>query len=112
EARRAPESAAPEMPAAALLRSLALSGMEDRPLATYPLPDSPIPGKIMTLHVRILSGTGGGADKTTLNSPHFLRHTRYAELVAYLHDPRDPAFATLRRRAAARQCPLFEVADR
>jgi len=86
--------------------------MEDRPLATYPLPDSPIPGKIMTLHVRILSGTGGGADKTTLNSPRFLRHTRYAELIAYLHDPRDPAFATLRRRAAARQCPLFEVADR
>ena len=91
-------------------RRVAAEGTD--PPAAYPLPDGPVSGKVMTLHARIVAGSGGGADKTTLNSPRFLRGTRYEELVAYLHDPRAPGFAAIRRRAAERACPLFPIADR
>lgn len=67
---------------------------------------------ITVLHTRIVTGTGGGPEKTILNSPRFLRGTRYRELACYLHPPGDPGFEVLRRRAAEAECPLVEVEDR
>lgn len=67
--------------------------------------------KVTVLDTRIVSGTGGGPDKTILNSPRHLEHTRYRNLAAYLHAPGDPGFALLEERARERRCPLIGIAD-
>jgi glycosyltransferase involved in cell wall biosynthesis len=66
---------------------------------------------IAVLHTRIVTGTGGGPEKTIFNSPRYMRGTGYRELACYLRPPDDPGFAVLRRRAAAKDCPLIEVDD-
>lgn len=66
----------------------------------------------VVLHVRIVSGTGGGPEKTLLNSPRYLARMGYRGLVAYLHPPGDGGFEVIRERAAARGCPLFGFAER
>ncbi len=69
-------------------------------------------GSGVVLHVRIVSGTGGGPEKTLLNSPRYLERMGYRGLVAYLHPPNDEGFEVIRERAAARACPLFGFAER
>jgi glycosyltransferase involved in cell wall biosynthesis len=66
---------------------------------------------ITVLHTRIVTGSGGGPEKTILNSPRFLRGTRYRELACYLRRPADPGFAALRAGAAEKECPLIEIDD-
>lgn len=66
---------------------------------------------IHVLHARIVSGTGGGPEKTILNSPRFLAGTRWRESALYLHAPGDPGIEILRARAAERNCPFFTIAD-
>ncbi|MBL8857674.1 MAG: glycosyltransferase family 4 protein [Planctomycetes bacterium] len=66
---------------------------------------------ITVLHARIVSGTGGGPEKTILNSPRHLVGTRYRALAAYLHAPGDAGIEILRERAAARECPFTALAD-
>lgn len=63
------------------------------------------------LDARIVSGTGGGPEKTIINSPRFLLDSRYRHLVAYLHPPNDPGFAVIQQRAAEKQCPLVGIPD-
>ncbi len=53
----------------------------------------------VVLDVRVVSGTGGGPDKTILNSPRFLEPMGYRNVCAYLHPPGDPGFEVVRRRA-------------
>src|SRR5947209_7570492 len=65
----------------------------------------------VVLDVRVVSGTGGGPDKTILNSPRFLQPLGYRMLCAYLHPPGDPGFDVLRQRATQLQAPLFEIID-
>jgi glycosyltransferase involved in cell wall biosynthesis len=67
--------------------------------------------KITVLDARIVSGTGGGPDKTILNSPRHLEHTRYRNIAVYLHAPGDAGFAILEERARERRCPLIGIAD-
>lgn len=67
---------------------------------------------ITVLHARIVSGTGGGPEKTILNSPRHLVGTRYRALAAYLHAPGDAGVDVLRARAAERACPLVPLVDR
>ena len=64
------------------------------------------------LDARVLSGSGGGPDKTLINSPPFLEAAGYRMVCAYLHDPSDPGFATLQAKAAAKGVDLISVADR
>jgi glycosyltransferase involved in cell wall biosynthesis len=66
----------------------------------------------VVLEVRVVSGSGGGPDKTVLNSPRFLAHAGYPTLCAYMHPPGDPGFEQLRAKAALWQAPLLSVHDR
>ncbi len=60
---------------------------------------------------RVVTGSGGGPDKTILNSPRFLT-PHYRMLCGYLHPPRDPGFADLRAKAARYGAPLVSIPDR
>lgn len=64
------------------------------------------------LHVRCVTGRGGGPEKTILNSPRFLEPLGYRSTCAYLHPPMDKGFGGLRLRAEAAKAPLVSVPDR
>lgn len=68
--------------------------------------------EIVVLDARVVSGTGGGSDKTILNSPRFLVQAGYRNLCVYLHPPGDPGFEQLRKRARIAEAPLISVPDR
>lgn len=63
------------------------------------------------LHVRVITGTGGGPDKTILNSPRFLRGTRYPAYCAFLHPPGDAGFDEIKARGEAAGAPVISVPD-
>lgn len=63
------------------------------------------------LHVRTVTGAGGGPEKTILNSPRFLRPLGYESACAYLHPPGDPGFKLLRDRAFDVGAELISVPD-
>ncbi|MAF66591.1 MAG: glycosyl transferase family 1 [Planctomycetes bacterium] len=64
------------------------------------------------LHVRITAGTGGGPEKTIVNSPRFLAGTGYEAEAAVLHPPGDPGFGVLAERAREAGCPLTGIGER
>jgi glycosyltransferase involved in cell wall biosynthesis len=65
----------------------------------------------VVLDARVLRGSGGGPDKTILNSPRFLKDAGYRMLCAYLRDPADTGFDRLRAKAEERGAPLVAVDD-
>lgn len=66
----------------------------------------------VVLDTRVVSGAGGGPDKTILNSPRFLVDHGYRMVCAYMHPPGDPGFDQLRAKARAWNAPLLSVPDR
>ena len=66
----------------------------------------------VVLHARVVTGTGGGPDKTILNSPRFLDELGYDSVCAYLHPPDDPGFEELKQRAESLNAELISVPDR
>jgi glycosyltransferase involved in cell wall biosynthesis len=66
----------------------------------------------VVLDSRVVTGSGGGPEKTILNSPRFLSAAGYRMLCAYMHPPGDPGFEQLRQKALAAQAPLYSVSDR
>lgn len=66
----------------------------------------------LVLHVRVVTGHGGGPEKTILNSPRFLPPLGYRAVLAYLHPPGDPGFVALQERAAAAGAELVSIPDR
>lgn len=76
--------------------------MQDAPTAEKP---------IVIAHARIVSGTGGGPEKTILATPRHLKGSRYSAFALYLHAPGDPGIAVLQRRAEAAGCELVLVPD-
>ncbi len=66
----------------------------------------------VVLDTRVVCGTGGGPEKTILNSPRFLRSDGYQMLCGYMHPPRDPGFEHLLHRAQELQAPLISIPDR
>jgi len=64
------------------------------------------------LDARVVTGAGGGPDKTILNSPRFLAPLGYRMVCAYMHPPRDPGFDVLRARAERAGAPLVSIPDR
>src|SRR5436309_734703 len=65
----------------------------------------------VVLETRVVKGSGGGPDKTILNSPRFLHAAGYDTLCAYMHPPRDPGFEQLRRKAMRWNAPLLSIPD-
>jgi glycosyltransferase involved in cell wall biosynthesis len=63
------------------------------------------------LHLRVVSGTGGGPEKTILNSPRFIKEHGYQAQVVYLCPPDPVIQASLRSRAAKLDCPLTIIED-
>ncbi len=76
-------------------------------MSTRNASDSPVE----VLHVRIVTGAGGGPEKTILNSPRHLAGTRYRETACWLHAPGDAGIALLEARALERGCPFVAVED-
>jgi glycosyltransferase involved in cell wall biosynthesis len=71
-----------------------------------------MPQMPVVLDTRVVCGSGGGPDKTILNSPRFLSRAGYRMLCAYMHPPSDAGFAQLQRKAAVWQAPLLSIPDR
>jgi glycosyltransferase involved in cell wall biosynthesis len=65
----------------------------------------------VVLETRVVAGSGGGPDKTILNSPRFLV-PHYRTVCAYLRPPGDDGFAQIRAKAKAWDAPLVELDDR
>jgi glycosyltransferase involved in cell wall biosynthesis len=63
------------------------------------------------LHLRVVSGTGGGPEKTILNSPRFIKEHGYQAQVVYLCPPDPVIQESLRFRASKLDCPLTIVED-
>lgn len=68
--------------------------------------------RITVMHGRIVSGRGGGPEKTILNSPRFLNGTRWREMALYLHAPGDPGIDELAAQAKKLDCPFFAIPER
>lgn len=66
----------------------------------------------MVLHVRVVTGHGGGPEKTILNSPRFLSRLGYQSKLAYLHPPGDPGIDDLKRRGQGLNAEVISVPDR
>lgn len=64
------------------------------------------------LHTRVVTGTGGGPEKTILNSPRFLSDYGVDSACLFMKPPEDPGFATLRSKAAAAGADIIGVDDR
>jgi glycosyltransferase involved in cell wall biosynthesis len=67
---------------------------------------------IPMLHLRVVAGTGGGPEKTILNSPRAIRPNGFQAHVAYMCPPQSDVADILRRKAAAADCPLTIIEDR
>jgi glycosyltransferase involved in cell wall biosynthesis len=66
----------------------------------------------VVLDTRVVCGSGGGPDKTILNSPRFFANTGYRMLCGYMHPPGDPGFEVLKQKAERWQAPILSVPDR
>src|SRR5947209_5842883 len=64
------------------------------------------------LDARVVTGAGGGPDKTILNSPAYLERAGYRMICAYLHPPGDPGFEEIRDKAHRVRAPLISIPDR
>lgn len=63
------------------------------------------------LHTRVVTGAGGGPEKTIINSPRFLLDQGYPMLCAYMRDPKDAYFADLLERASDKSATVIPVDD-
>ena len=66
----------------------------------------------VVLHARVVTGAGGGPEKTIFNSPRFLRNLGYEAVCAYMHPPGDDGFEFLRKRADSTRAELISIPDR
>ena len=64
------------------------------------------------LHTRVVTGTGGGPEKTILNSPRYLRQYGIDSTCLFMRPPGDPGFATLERKAAPADADIIGIDDR
>ncbi|MCE9534720.1 MAG: glycosyltransferase [Planctomycetes bacterium] len=63
------------------------------------------------LDARVLCGSGGGPDKTIINSPRYLEADGYRMRCVYLRHPEDAGFDALRQKAEDRGVDLISLAD-
>lgn len=77
-----------------------------------PTRDRPAAAAPVVFDTRVVTGSGGGPDKTILNSPRFLDRLGYRMICGYLHPPGDPGFGQIERTAARYAAPLVAIPDR
>jgi glycosyltransferase involved in cell wall biosynthesis len=77
-----------------------------------PLAETATDSRPVVVDARVVSESGGGPDKTILNSPRFFDREGYKVLCAYMHPPDDPGYEQIRKRAEAWQAPLHSIPDR
>jgi len=70
-----------------------------------------VTNKGCVLHVRIVTGTGGGPEKTILNSPRQLERLGWDSVVVYLHPPGDPGFSVIEERARVAGAELIGIPE-
>jgi len=75
-------------------------------------PPYPTQATRVVLDARVVTGTGGGPDKTILNSPRFLKEVGYHNPCAYLYPPNDPGYQAIAQMAEALGAPLISIPDR
>jgi glycosyltransferase involved in cell wall biosynthesis len=80
--------------------------------ATIPAPGPPAAALPVVVDARVVSESGGGPDKTILNSPRFLASRGYRMVCAYMHPPDDPGYERIRRQAERWRAPLYSIPDR
>ncbi|MCC6581599.1 MAG: glycosyltransferase family 4 protein [Phycisphaeraceae bacterium] len=71
----------------------------------------PVTTPPVVLHVRVVTHSGGGPDKTILRSPRYADASRYTIEAAYIHPRRDPGFDVIRNHADAQHCTLWPIAE-
>ena len=64
------------------------------------------------LHTRVVTGNGGGPEKTLLNSPRFLRRNGVDSACLFMRPPGDEGFRALEAKAAAAKAEIIGVDDR
>lgn len=64
------------------------------------------------LHTRVVTGVGGGPEKTILNSPRFLHEQGFDSACVFMHPPNDPGFEELHAKAIAADAEILSVPDR
>jgi glycosyltransferase involved in cell wall biosynthesis len=69
------------------------------------------PSLPVVLESRVVNRTGGGPDKTILNSPRFLTASGYRTLCAFMHPPGDAGFEHLCAKAATWGAPIVSIPD-
>jgi len=63
------------------------------------------------LHTRIITGVGGGPEKTILNSPRFLQSHGIDSACLFMHPPGDDGFAEVESRAERAGAEVISVPD-
>ena len=66
----------------------------------------------MIFDTRVVTGAGGGPEKTILNSPRFLEPLGYRMICGYMHPPGDPGYEVIRQKAEQAGAPLVSIPDR
>ena len=64
------------------------------------------------MHARTITSTGGGPDKTILNSPRFLKNHGFRSACMFFHPPGDTGFQVQRDRAEQVGARLIEIEDK
>lgn len=64
------------------------------------------------LHTRVVTGAGGGPEKTILNSPRYLARYGIDCACLFMRPPGDAGFVNLERRASAVDAEILAVDDR
>jgi glycosyltransferase involved in cell wall biosynthesis len=80
-----------------------------QPPKLTPLRDTDMP---VVFDTRVVSGSGGGPDKTILNSPRFLSPLGYKMLCGYLYPPHDKGYEQIIGKAKKYKAPLISIPDR
>ncbi len=92
-----------------ILATQSIQGLDGQ---TWPTPPESAAGRVVVLHTRVVSQTGGGPDKTILLSASYLADTPYWLAAAYMYPQGDIGFDAIRKRAAAFDCPLIGIPDK
>ena len=65
----------------------------------------------MVLHTRVVTGTGGGPEKTILRSAQYADPSQLRMAAAYIHPHQDPGIGSLQKKAETWQCPMWTIGE-